>query len=135
VPKATRRAHSEWPSADRREEGNGGSVVLLATDGEFSALLTGDAESEVLEALRRDGRLPDVDVIKVGHHGSAGCVNDVDLDTLTPDAAVISVGTGNRFGHPTPSTLALLGRRGVAVLRTDRLGDIVIDPQAWPAMK
>jgi competence protein ComEC len=121
-----------WPHADQREQGNAGSIVLLATRGEFSALLTGDGEREVLDALRREGRLPDVDVIKVGHHGSDGCVTDADLDALTPDAAVISVGEGNRFGHPTPSTLALLRDRGVAVLRTDRLGDIVIDPEMWP---
>ena len=120
-----------WPPASKREKGNPGSIVIEATCDEFSALLTGDAESEVLEALRREGKLPDVDVVKVGHHGSAGCVSDADLDVLTPDMAVISVGAGNRFGHPTPSTLALLARRRVGVLRTDETGDVRIDPDMW----
>ncbi len=120
-----------WPPPVGREEGNAGSVVILARAAGFSALLTGDAESEVLEALQREGRLPDVDVMKVGHHGSAGCVTDGELDALTPDEALISVGAGNRFGHPKPSTLELLERRRVKVLRTDRLGDIEIDPRDW----
>jgi competence protein ComEC len=120
-----------WPHAEKREEGNAGSVVMLASEGDFQVLLTGDAESEVLEALRREGRLPDVDVLKVGHHGSAGCVTDAELDVLTPDAVVISVGEGNRFGHPTPSTLELLSRRGVPVLRTDQSGDVRLDPREW----
>lgn len=124
-----------WPPADRRETGNAGSVVIEAREGGFSALLTGDAESEVLEALRRQGSLPDVDLLKVGHHGSAGCVTDDELDVLTPDAVAISVGEGNRFGHPTPSTLELLQRRKIPLLRTDRAGDIVVEPGRLPSLK
>jgi competence protein ComEC len=44
---------------------------------------------------------------------------------------VISVGQGNRFGHPTPSTLELLRRRGIPVLRTDISGDVELDPRTW----
>ena len=52
---------------------NESSVVLLAATDGFSAVLTGDAESDVLEPLVAQGALGDIDVLKVGHHGSAGC--------------------------------------------------------------
>ncbi len=117
------------PDADRRDEGNAGSIVVVARYGEFSALLTGDAEGEVLEALAKAGRLPDVEVLKVGHHGSDGCVTESQLSVMSPDEVLISVGAGNRFGHPTPSTLQLLERYGAPVRRTDRDGDVTIDPR------
>ena len=40
---------------------------------------------------------------------------------------MISVGEGNPYGHPAPSTLAVLAARGIRTLRTDRDGDVVID--------
>ncbi len=93
-----------WPHAEQAGGGQSRAASCCWRDeGEFSALLTGDAESEVLEALQREGRLPDVDVLKVGHHGSSGCVTDAELDAMTPDVVAISVGEGNRFGHPTPA--------------------------------
>ncbi len=67
-----------------------------------------------------------VDVLKVSHHGS----DDPDLaqvlSSIKPSLAVISVGTGNSFGHPTAATLATLGRFGVDVRRTDRDGPVTV---------
>ena len=105
---------------------NESSVVLLATAVGFSAVLTGDAESDVLQPLVDQGALGDIDVLKVGHHGSAGAVSDSVLATLRPEYALISVGTGNKFGHPRASTLDELARGGSRVVRTDESGDITV---------
>jgi competence protein ComEC len=123
-----------WPPASETDHAsNEASVVLLVQAGGFSALLTGDAEADVLEPLIARGELGDVDVIKVGHHGSAAAVSEEMLASLAPEVAAISVGSGNRFGHPAPSTLAALQNRGVRVLRTDQAGDItfVFDSTGW----
>jgi competence protein ComEC len=114
---------------------NASSVVLLASCEGFSAVLTGDAESEVLEPLTRSGALGDVDVLKVGHHGSKGAVSRESLDIMRPELALISVGSANRFGHPAASTVRLLETSGTRVARTDRSGDLTIrvGPDGWRA--
>jgi competence protein ComEC len=105
---------------------NEASVVVLARRGDQSVLLTGDAESGVLEHVAQAGLLRPVDVLKVGHHGSAISLDRSLLDVLTPRAAVISVGAGNRYGHPRPEPLALLAERGIEADRTDLEGDVTI---------
>lgn len=107
---------------------NDSSVVLLARAWQTEVLLTGDAESEVLERVVGAGLVPDIDVLKVGHHGSASAVSPGSLSALRPEWAIISVGAGNRFGHPTPSTLELLSAAGARVLRTDQGGDVTVLP-------
>ena len=82
--------------------------------------LPADAESEVTGGLA----LPDVDVLKVAHHGSADEGLPALLARLRPEMAVIEVGEHNRFGHPRPATLAALRAAGVAIRRTDRDGDV-----------
>ena len=105
---------------------NESSVVLLASAPAFSAVLTGDAESDVLQQLVDQRVLGDIDVLKVGHHGSGGAVSDGVLATLRPEYALISVGAGNKFGHPKRSTLDELARGGSKVVRTDESGDITV---------
>jgi competence protein ComEC len=74
-----------------------------------------------------------VDVVKVAHHGSAK--QDPNLyRLLAPRVAVIGVGAGNDYGHPAPSALALLREQGPAVFRTDRSGDIAVQPDADGAL-
>ena len=105
---------------------NASSVVMRATCGTFAALLTGDAEGDVLDPLVGAGVLGDIDVLKVGHHGSAGAVTPLTMAALKPEIALISVGEGNKFGHPRESTLSELSRTGCRVERTDRSGDLII---------
>ena len=105
---------------------NASSVVMRASCGTFSALLTGDAEGDVLDPLVGAGVLGDIDVLKVGHHGSAGAVTSLTMSALKPELALISVGKGNKFGHPRESTLRELSSTGCRVERTDRSGDLVI---------
>ena len=106
---------------------NNGSVVMLLRHGGFTALLTGDAEAPVEAALVGRGRLPLVDVLKAGHHGSASSTTPGLLDAIRPTAAVISSGVDNEYGHPAPETLATLAARPeIAVFRTDLDGDVEV---------
>ncbi|HXS33855.1 MAG TPA: ComEC/Rec2 family competence protein [Solirubrobacterales bacterium] len=98
------------------------ALVLLARWRDFSILLTADAEAEVVPLDPGP-----VDVLKVAHHGSEDAGLDALLDRIVPRLAVISVGAGNSYGHPTPTALAALAAHHVPTLRTDRDGTIVLD--------
>jgi competence protein ComEC len=87
-------------------------------------LLTADAESPVTLPLDP----PPVEILKVAHHGSADHGLPELLERLHPRIAVISVGLGNDYGHPTPSTLAALRESpGLRLYRTDEDGRVVLD--------
>ena len=98
------------------------AVVALARWRGFSILLTADAEAEATPLDPGP-----VDVLKVAHHGSDDAGLGALLDRTRPRLAVISVGAGNPFGHPTPGTLATLAAHGVPVRRTDLEGTVRID--------
>jgi competence protein ComEC len=100
------------------------ATVCLVSYGEIDVLLGADAESPVLLPLR----LPPVEVLKVSHHGSDDAQLPALLHEIRPQVAVISVGEGNTYGHPTPETLAALdAATSLAVYRTDRDGAITIE--------
>lgn len=103
---------------------NNGSVVIEIVHGGFRALLTGDAEAPVEDALLARGALRPVDLLKVGHHGSNSSTTPAFVAAVRPTIAAISAGTDNEYGHPAQETLATL--TGVAVYRTDLQGDIEI---------
>ncbi|MCH7856307.1 MAG: hypothetical protein IIB37_06105 [Gemmatimonadetes bacterium] len=106
-------------------DSNAQSVVLLVRYGEFEALLTGDAPVEVEEAILDD--LPtDLEVLKVGHHGSNTSTSPLLLAKTSPELAVISVGARNRYGHPHTDVVNRIIESGARVLRTDLSGNIVI---------
>jgi competence protein ComEC len=101
------------------------SVVLLVEYEHVRLLLTGDAGLPV--EVRLAGRVGDVDVLKVGHHGSRSATSDAWLDEARPEIAVISVGARNTYGHPAPEVVARLIAHGVQVHRTDREGTISLE--------
>ena len=106
-------------------DSNAMSVVLLVRYGDFEALLTGDAPVEVEEAILDD--LPsELEVLKVGHHGSNTSTSPLLLARTRPKVAVISVGARNRYGHPHEDVVARIVDAGAQVLRTDLSGDIVV---------
>jgi competence protein ComEC len=114
-----------WPAARPPAGGdpNDSAVVLLASYGDTDALLTADAESNVTAALP----LPEVEVLKVAHHGSADPGLRHLLERIRPRVAVVSVGRDNDYGHPTPSTLAALeAAPELAVYRTDEDGRVTV---------
>jgi competence protein ComEC len=106
-----------------KSDSNAQSVVLLLTYGAFEALLTGDAPTEVEETLLAE--LPsDLELLKVGHHGSNTSTSPDLLAKSSPELAVISVGARNRYGHPHSEVMKRLQDTGVRVLRTDLAGHI-----------
>jgi competence protein ComEC len=130
-------ARSEAPGPGRGGDAsatNADSLVLLLEFGDFALLLTGDAPESVEAQLLRDGLLADVDVLKVGHHGSGTSTSAAFLAAVTPELALISAGRENRYGHPHASVLRRLHRSAVAIERTDRSGGIGVradDSGAW----
>jgi competence protein ComEC len=123
-----------WPPRSRIDGPGTGdpnelSLVVLASWGGFSILLTGDAEAE--SAPVSPGP---IDALKVAHHGSEDGGLERLLERTVPSVAVISVGE-NPYGHPTAQTMATLDEKGIAVFRTDRDGDVEIevDGNGWTA--
>jgi competence protein ComEC len=115
-----------WPSGPGPpgDDPNNRAIVLLASYGRTDVLLTADAEANVTLPLRP----PPVEILKVAHHGSADPGLPALLGLVRPDTAVISVGAGNDYGHPAPSTLAALERfPGLDVYRTDEDGRVTIE--------
>jgi competence protein ComEC len=109
------------PPGPPPEDPNPRAVVAVVGSDGFDLLLSGDAESETLLALA----LPDVDAIKVPHHGSADPGLPDVLARLRPEIASIPVGV-NSYGHPAPSTVAALRAAQVSTWRTDRDGTIEV---------
>jgi competence protein ComEC len=101
------------------------SLVLRFERGSFSMLFMGDAtEQAQADLLLSPGSLG-ARVYVPPHHGAASAYAVPLVDAIRPSAAVISVGAQNRYGHPTPETLAALGR--VPTYRTDRDGTVELD--------
>ncbi|HUG95860.1 MAG TPA: DNA internalization-related competence protein ComEC/Rec2 [Pleomorphomonadaceae bacterium] len=113
---------------------NNASIVALLRYGGFSALLTGDAEAPVEALLAARGLLRQVDVLKVGHHGSDSGTTDAFLSLVQPSVAMISAGIDNQYSHPNRSTLENLEEvPGLTVYRTDLDGgvEVVTDGRAY----
>jgi competence protein ComEC len=102
--------------------GNDRSLVLDASAGGRSLLLTGDIPERVETALVRRRVLEAVDALKIAHHGSASSTSLPFLASTAPRWALVSAGRANGYGHPSEATLRRLGRRHAVVLRTDRHG-------------
>lgn len=100
---------------------NDASIVLQLSAGGARALLTGDLEGDDLRRLAGAGVASDL--LKVAHHGSADALAPEFYAAVQPAHAVISVGP-NRFGHPSPRTVAALRRAGTTVLTTQADGDV-----------
>jgi competence protein ComEC len=114
-----------WPSdaGAPGDDPNSHAIVLLASYGSVDALLTADAESDVTLRLP----LPQVEILKVAHHGSEDPGLAELLERTRPRIAVVSVGADNDYGHPAPATLATLTAfPGLSVYRTDRDGRVQI---------
>jgi competence protein ComEC len=113
------------PLGDGSEENEFG-LTILATYGEWDALITGDMRTETELLLLEREELPDIELLVAGHHGSKYSNSEDLLEVTRPEAALISAGARNRYGHPAPETLERLEAYGVAVYRTDVLGNITI---------
>lgn len=103
------------------------SVVMLLLEDSMSILLTGDIGFQTEEELLKMGGLPQIDILKVGHHGSKYASSLEFLTALSPRKAVISASATNRYGHPTQEVLDRLEMVGASIWRTDRDGSVVFE--------
>ncbi|TNC16662.1 MBL fold metallo-hydrolase [Georgenia sp. 311] len=103
------------------------SLVLHLEAPGLSVLALGDLEPDGQRGLLREaaGDLGQVDVVLVPHHGSPAQLPAL-AEEVAARLALVSVGRDNTFGHPSPQTLELYGRRGALVLRTDECGAVVL---------
>jgi competence protein ComEC len=116
-----------WPQGGERElAANDTSVILLLERGGRQALLLGDAEERAQRGAL-DAWAQPVEMLKVAHHGSPNGNVPEALALWRPKVALISVGVGNTFGHPSAAALQSLAQVGAVVRRTDREGDLAWD--------
>jgi competence protein ComEC len=105
---------------------NNDSLVLRLHYGNRTLLLPGDAEKDAERAILAENSEEElqVDVLKVGHHGSKNSTMPEFLAAVRPRVAIISAGEGNPYGHPSPELVRRLEGAGVRILRTDRDGAV-----------
>lgn len=107
------------------DESNNVSIGIKLVHGENSFLFTGDAEGTAQADIINSGLDIQVDVLKVGHHGSKAAMNSAWIEAVKPNYGVISCGRDNDYGHPHEETLKLLAEKDVQLFRTDVQGHIV----------
>jgi competence protein ComEC len=116
---------SAW--AESLPDPNDASSVARVRVGEVTVLLTGDAESgEEAWLLAHQPQLLRADVLKVAHHGSRTSSTPAFLRAVRPSLALVSVGAGNMYRHPSPEILQSLAAHGALTLRTDLHGTVVV---------
>ena len=106
---------------------NDASTVLYGNNLDFSFMLMGDASKNTEKKLLDAYRFLDVDILKVGHHGSKTGTSDRLLETVCPKVAFISAGRKNRFGHPHREVVERLQNYSVSVYSTQDKGSILVD--------
>lgn len=102
---------------------NDNSSVIYTELNNHKFLFMGDAGVEVEEDLIEKYNLQDIDVLKVGHHGSKTSSSKEFIDEVNPKYSVISVGKNNRYGHPNKEVLENLEQSNI--YRTDQDGSII----------
>lgn len=119
--------------SETMQEVNNASPVIMAYYEDVRILLTGDAEQAVEEALLEAHINLKADVLKAGHHGSNTSTTQAFLEAVSPGIALISVGSGNSYGHPDQEVIERLEEAGVEVFRTDLSGTLCLSfgPQSW----
>ncbi len=111
-----------WPDGDGYSPNNS-SIATTIRHKDFTLFAAGDLEPLAQERLV--GKIGEVDIYKVSHHGSR--FQDYQLlSELSPELAIISVGAENTFGHPSSQVLTALARAGARVVRTDIDGAIAV---------
>ncbi|HHW36869.1 MAG TPA: DNA internalization-related competence protein ComEC/Rec2 [Bacillales bacterium] len=108
----------------KEDNKNDGSIVLYTTLGGKRWLFTGDLEEKGERRLLEQYPNIEVDILKVGHHGSLTSTSKYFLEQIKPNVALISVGKNNRYGHPHRDVIELLEKQNITILRTDENGAI-----------
>jgi competence protein ComEC len=119
--------HPIDPDWERQKVRNDDSMVLRIRYGRVEVLLTGDAGAEFESRLPTDLAEAPIRILKAGHHGSRTSTTARLIDAMHPQVAMVSVGRGNAFGHPSPDVIDRLRRAGAEIFRTDRDGAISVE--------
>ena len=106
------------PLTHDEETENNNSLVILASCGSGSILLTGDMEFPEEESLLKAGQIPQADVIKIGNHGDDDATSAQLITTVRPKFAVISTNSGDEPDTPSPRVLRLLKNQDIPYLLT-----------------
>jgi len=116
------------PGSGKAVNSNYTSIVFKLDYKNKKALFVGDAGEEEEDYLvKKYNDDLNVDVLKVGHHGSYRSSSDGFLKLVTPQIAVISVGASNSYGHPSNRTMVRLKRVAGQIVRTDEAGDVKVE--------
>ncbi|MCD7763105.1 MAG: MBL fold metallo-hydrolase [Lachnospiraceae bacterium] len=113
------------PTAYTYEDENDNSIAIRIEYGDFSCILTGDAEEAAEADMIASGYILDSDLYVAGHHGSSSSSSEAFVSAVSPDYVVISAGAGNSYGHPTERTLSTIKQSGAELYRTDVQGEII----------
>jgi competence protein ComEC len=117
-------------------ETNMSSVVMKLIYRETSFLFTGDSPQAIEKYLiSQDPKVLDVDVLKLGHHGSKTSNSEEFLLNTSPEYAIISAGKGNSYGHPHKEVLDLLNKDNIPYLDTMDVGTIVFESDGKSLVK
>ena len=95
----------------------------ISPHGDFDHM--GDASTTTKKEILSKYNLPNIDVLKVGHHGSKTSSSKEFIDEINPKYSIISVGKNNRYGHPNKATLENL--KESKIYRTDQDGSIMFN--------
>ena len=103
-------------------ENDNSNVIYTEIDG-YKFMFMGDASITTEKEILNKYNLPNIDVLKVGHHGSKTSSGKEFIDEINPEYSIISVGKNNRYGHPNKETLDNL--KDSKIYRTDEDGSIM----------
>ncbi len=109
---------NDYSNIDSSEENDKSLVINFAYHNK-SILLMGDAPKWVEEDIIKKNPKLDVDLLKVGHHGSNTSTSEEFIKTIMPSEAVISCGLNNKYGHPHQDVIDILNKYNVKIYRTD----------------
>ena len=109
-------------SNDYGNENDNSNVIYTELNG-YKFMFMGDAGEEVENNLIKKYNLQDIDVLKVGHHGSKTSSSELFIDEINPKYSIISVGKNNRYGHPNKEVLDNL--KDSKIYRTDQDGSVM----------
>lgn len=110
-------------------EANDGSIVAKLIYGEKSFLFMGDATLYTENIIRwnEEKKTLDIDVLKLGHHGSDTSTTEFWLNLTSPEFAIISAGENNKYGHPDEEVLNNLKKLNISYLETSKEGNITFE--------
>ena len=114
-----------WQSEGTQSNINNYSNIMKVSIGEMDVLMTGDAEIEIEAEVLNSKIDLDAEILKVGHHGSDTSSSKEFLDAVDPDYGLISSKLGNKYNHPTETTMNKLENMEIVVYRTDECGSVV----------